>query len=196
MASLPGATLYVLLGVGSALENVAPAVPADTFVALGGLLSTLGMASPLGVFLATWTCNVGSALAMYGLAHRHGRGLVGTRVGRLVLRPHQLERMERFYGRFGLPAIFFTRFLPGLRAVVPVFAGITHQRFWAVAIPVAVASAIWHAALVGLGMVAGRNLDLLERLLGRVQGVLGLLAGLLILLVAIWWWRSRHPPRD
>jgi membrane protein DedA with SNARE-associated domain len=196
MASLPGATLYVLLGAGSALENVVPAIPADTFVALGGLLSTLGMASPLGIFLMTWTCNVGSALAMYGLAHRHGRGLIDTRVGHLVLRPHQLERMERFYARFGPPAIFLTRFLPGLRAVVPVFAGITRQRFWAVALPVTVASAIWHAALVYLGMVAGRNLDLLEGLLGRIQGVLGLLAVLLVVLVGIWWWRSRHPPRE
>jgi len=196
MASLPGATLYVLLGAGSALENIVPAVPADTFVALGGLLAELGMASPLGVFFATWTCNVSSALAMYGLAHRHGRGLVDTRVGRLALRPHQLERMERFYGRFGLPAIFFTRFLPGLRAVVPVFAGITRQRFWVVAIPVAAASAIWHAVLVAVGMFAGRNLDLLDRLLARIQGVLGLLAGLLVLLIGIWWWRSRHAPRD
>src|SRR5690349_3445117 len=116
MASLPGPMLYLLLGAGSALENVVPAIPADTFVALGGILSTLGDASPQGIFLTTWLCNVTSALAMYRLAHRHGRGLIDTRVGHFVLRPHQLERMERFYARFGPPAIFLTRFLPGLRA--------------------------------------------------------------------------------
>jgi len=196
MASLPGPVLYALLGAGSALENVVPAVPADTFVALGGILSTLGSTSAQGVFVATWLCNVASALGMYRLAHRHGGALVGTRVGRFVLRPHQLARMNRFYQRFGPPAIFFTRFLPGLRAVVPVFAGITRQGWWAVAIPVAVASAIWHAALVGLGVWAGRNLTLLEGLLGRIQGVLGLLAGVLALPVAVWWWRSRHPPAE
>lgn len=196
MASLPGPMLYLLLGAGSALENVVPAVPADTFVALGGILSTLGSTSAQGIFLATWLCNVGSALAMYRLAHRHGGAVVGTRVGRFVLRPHQLQRMDRFYRRFGPPAIFLTRFLPGLRAVVPVFAGITRQSWWAVAVPVAVASALWHAALVGLGVWAGRNLALLEDLLGRVQGVLGLLAGVLIVLIAIWWWRSRHPPHE
>ncbi|MGE0160677.1 MAG: DedA family protein [Gemmatimonadales bacterium] len=196
MASLPGPALYLLLGAGSALENVVPAVPADTFVALGGILSTLGSTSAQGVFLATWLCNVASALGMYRLAHRHGGAIVGTRVGQLVLRPHQLERMARFYARFGPPAIFLTRFLPGLRAVVPVFAGITRQRWWAVALPVAVASAIWHAGLVALGVLAGRNLDVLEGLLARIQGVLGLLAGVLVVLIAIWWWRSRHPPRE
>lgn len=196
MASLPGPALYLLLGLGSALENVVPAVPADTFVALGGILSTLGSTSAQGVFVATWLCNVGSALAMYRLAYRHGGAVVGTRIGRFVLRPHQLERMAGFYDRFGLPAIFLTRFLPGLRAVVPVFAGITRQRWWSVAAPIAIASAIWHAGLVGIGVWAGRNLPLLESLLGRVQGILGLLALALVLLIAVWWWRSRHPPTD
>jgi membrane protein DedA with SNARE-associated domain len=196
MAALPGPALYLLLGMGSAVENVVPAVPADTFVALGGILSTIGGPSAQGIFLATWICNVGSALAMYRLAYRHGGAVVGTRIGQLVLRPHQLERMAGFYARFGPPAIFLTRFLPGLRAVVPVFAGITRQRWWAVAIPVAVASAIWHAGLVGLGVWAGRNLALLESLLGRVQGVLGVLALALVALIGVWWWRSRHPPVD
>jgi membrane protein DedA with SNARE-associated domain len=196
LASLPGPALYILLGVGSALENVVPAVPADTFVALGGLLSTLGGTSPQGIFLVTWVCNVGSALAMYRLAHQHGKTVIETKLGRFVLRPHQLERVARFYGRFGTPAIFLTRFLPGLRAVVPVFAGITGQGWWAVAIPVAIASAIWHAALVAVGVVAGRNLDLLERVLERVQGVLGVVALILASVIAVWWWRSRHPPRD
>ena len=196
LTSLPAPLLYVILGGGAALENVVPAVPADTFVALGGILSTLGGPSAQSIFLVTWVCNVGSALGMYRLAHRHGGAVVGTRIGQFVLRPHQLERMAGFYARFGPPAIFLTRFLPGLRAIVPVFAGITRQRWWAVAIPIAVASAIWHAALVGLGVWAGRNLSLLESLLGRVQGVLGLVAAVLIVLIGVWWWRSRHPPVD
>ena len=197
LASLPAPLFYLILGVGSALENVVPAIPADTFVALGGILSTLGGPSAQGIFVTTWLCNVGSALGMYRLAYRHGGAVAGSRMGRFVLRPHQLERMAGFYARFGRPAIFLTRFLPGLRAVVPMFAGLTRQPWWSVAVPIVVASAIWHAALVALGVWAGRNLALLEAMLARVQGVLGLLAGALVLLIGVWWWRSRHsPPTD
>jgi membrane protein DedA with SNARE-associated domain len=169
-----------------------PAVPADTFVALGGLLSAVGTLSARWVFAATWLCNVASALVMYRLGYAHGRSLFGTPVGRYVLKPHQLERMATFYARWGLPAIFFTRFLPGVRSVVPVFAGITRQRWLPVALPIAAASAIWHGALVWLGMWAGANLDLLDRLLGRLQGTLGVLAILVAALAAAWWWRSRQ----
>lgn len=196
MDALPGPTLYLLLGVGAALENVVPAVPADTFVALGGLLSAVGTLDARWVFLSTWLFNVAAAMAMYGVGHKYGQALFGTPIGRFVLKPHQIQRMAAFYARWGRPAIFLTRFLPGLRAVVPMFAGITHQAWLPVAIPLATASAIWYGALVWLGRWAGQNLDLLGRLLGRLQGVLGAVALLVALAALAWWWRSRHPPSE
>lgn len=191
---LAGPTLYLLLGVGAALENVLPAVPADTFVALGGLLSALGRLSAPAVFAITWIFNVASALVVYRLAYRHGRGFFAEGLGRHVLRPHQLERMERFYERWGTPAIFLTRFLPGVRSVVPVFAGAAKQDWLSVGAPIAAASAIWYGALVWLGLWAGRNLDLLAELLGRLNSTLGVAAVVVTVLALAWWWRSRHPP--
>jgi membrane protein DedA with SNARE-associated domain len=196
MDGLPGPTLYLMLGVGAALENVVPAVPADTFVALGGLLSSLGTLDVRWVFLVTWLFNVASALAMYRLGYAYGPALFGTPMGRYVLKPHQIQRLAGFYARWGRRAVFLTRFLPGIRAVVPVFAGITHQGWLSVAVPLALASAIWYGALIWLGAWAGANLDLLARLLGRVQGILGAVAVVTVLGVGVWWWRSRHPPHE
>lgn len=39
MDRLPNLALYISLSVGAGLENLIPAIPADTFVALGGLLA-------------------------------------------------------------------------------------------------------------------------------------------------------------
>jgi len=194
MIGVPGPVLYLVLGAGAAIENVVPAVPADTFVALGGLLSALGDVSARGIFLATWVCNVGSALVVYRLAYRHGRGFFADGFGRHVLRPHQMQRMERFYARWGTPAIFFTRFLPGVRSVVPVFAGVTLQGWLPVGLPIAVASAIWYGALIWLGSWAGQNLDLLAALLARLNSALGIIAALVAAAALTWWWRSRRPP--
>lgn len=196
MLGVPPGPMYVLLGVGAALENIVPAVPADTFVALGGLLSSLGDLDGRTVFLVTWTANVASALAMYRVGYAHGRGFFEEGWGRRVLTLNQMARMEVFYARWGLFAIFFTRFLPGLRAIVPIFAGVTYQGFVPVAIPLAVASAIWYGGLVWLGAAAGRNLDVLAGLLGRLNSALGVAALLLMAGVGIWWWRTRRPPDD
>ena len=190
---VPAAVVYVLLGVGAALENVLPAIPADTFVALGGFLSAVGELDARWIFVSTWSLNVGSALAMYRLGYTHGKPFFEAGWGRRVLRPHQMERMASFYERFGIAAIFLTRFLPGLRSIVPVFAGVSRQPLILVAIPIALASAIWYGVLIWLGALAGQNLDVLRALLGRVNGVLLVVAVAVAAPSALWGWRTRHP---
>lgn len=189
---LPDPLVYGALGLGAAIENVVPPVPADTFVVLGGFLAAVGDLQARWVFLATWVGNVASALAMYRLGHTHGRGFFQHGWGRRLLNAHQMERIAVFYGRWGTPAIFLTRFIPGLRAVVPVFAGVTHQRFVPVAVPLAAASAIWYGALVWVGTLAGHNVDRILDLIGRVN--VWLLAGAVVAVLGAfaWWWRTRH----
>jgi membrane protein DedA with SNARE-associated domain len=189
---IPDVLVYLGLGAGAAVENVVPAVPADTFVVLGGFLAAVGDLKARWVFLATWLCNVSSALVMYRVGRTHGRDFFTVGWGRRLLNAHQMERLALFFGRWGTAAVFLTRFLPGLRAVVPVFAGVTHQRPRSVVLPLASASAVWYGALVWAGTVAGHNLDRVLEALGRVN--LWLLAAALAVgaVAARWWWQTRH----
>ena len=183
--------LYLLLGLGSAVENLFPPIPADTFVLLGAFLAAGGRANAWTVFFVTWSANTTAALLVYWMGYRFGRPFFQTGLGRFLLNHNQLRRLGTFYQRWGLPAIFFARFLPGLRAMVPVFAGVTHQRFSVVAFPVLVASGIWYGGLVWLGATAGRNLHVVG---DWVAGANRLLLGLALLVaggVLLWWFRTR-----
>lgn len=192
MNRLPEAALYLVLGIGAGVENVFPAIPADTFVALGGFLAGAGELSARWVFLATWLSNVGGALLVFRLSHNHGPAFFERGLGRHLVRPHQMRRMGIFYERWGTSAIFLSRFLPGVRAVVPVFAGATHQPWSRVALPIATASALWYGGLVQIGLLAGRNLDRLGSIVDRLNTTVGVVAGLVGLLVVRWWYRTRH----
>jgi len=198
MDGLPESGVYAVLWVGAAVENFVPAVPADSFVALGGFLAgaQIGGVEGLWVFLGTWVFNAGGALLIYALSARYGRPFFESGIGRRLLRPHQMDRVAGFYDRWGTPAIFLSRFLPGIRAVVPVFAGTTHQPWSRVVPPIVVASALWYGGLVQLGMVAGRNLALLERLLGSINRWLAGVAIILGALIALWWLRTRRVPDE
>ena len=195
LGSLPEILVYLILGAGAALENVVPVVPADTVILLGGFVAGAGAADPWSVFLVTWASNVGSALFVYWAGLRYGRSFFARGAGRHVLSRGQIERMEGFYRRWGLPAIFFTRFLPGLRAVVPAFAGVSHHPFLSVAVPVAVASALWYGGLVWLGATAGRNLDTIRSWLAGTNRVLLVVSLAIAVGLAAWWWRTRSARR-
>lgn len=188
--------LYLLLGAGSALENLFPPVPADTFVLLGAFLAARGSAEATTVFLVTWLSNTLTALLVYRAGYLYGRSFFQVGLGRHVLNAHQLHRLGEFYDRWGLPAIFFARFLPGLRAMVPVFAGITHQSFRVVAFPVLVASGIWYGGLVWLGAATGRNLSRIVGWLMDVNRLLLAVAVLIFLAVGLWWFRTRTPEEE
>ena len=192
LANLPPVLIYLVIGLGAGVENVIPPIPADTFVLIGGFLADSGRARVPLVFLSTWVANVGSAVGVYLLAHRFGQSFFRTRVGHFLLQPKQLEQVGGFYRRWGIPAIFVSRFLPAFRAVVPVFAGVTHVPLWRVLPPLAIASAVWYGLLVVLGVLASRNWNAIVAFFSRFSTVLLVIAVVGVVFVALWWWRSRE----
>lgn len=179
--------LYAFLAAGAALENVFPPVPADTFVLLGAFLAATGRAEVGGVFLVTWLANTLGALGVFYAGRRFGAPFFQVGAGRRLLKPHQIRKLAAFYQRYGLWAVFFARFVPGFRAVVPVFAGVTGQPCHRVAPPLVLASGLWYGALTWLGAQAGRNLPaILEALRGTNLVLLAVALVLSVLTGALW----------
>lgn len=144
---MPSGLLYLVVALLAFVENVFPPVPADTAVALGAFLSGEGRVSAPLIFGITWVCNVTGAAGMYLFARHVGRAFLRGRLGSRILKPAAVQRLETLYDRYGLWGIFFSRFIPGVRAVVPPFAGIARLSAPKALIPTAVASAIWYGTL-------------------------------------------------
>ncbi len=175
--------MYLVLGVLAVVENVVPPVPADAAVLLGGFLSHRGVTNPFAVFLVVWLANVGGAAAVYLVARRYGRRLFASPRGRKLLAPEAVAVIEREYLRFGVAGIFFARFLPGIRAVVPPFAGIVNLSPLRAGIPVALASGVWYGGVTILGSVLGAQWEHIAAILANVNRTLGLVA----LVVGVGW---------
>jgi membrane protein DedA with SNARE-associated domain/uncharacterized tellurite resistance protein B-like protein len=189
--------VYAFLAAIAAVENIVPPVPADLAVLLGSFLSHQGVTTPVAVFLLVWLANVAGALGVYFAARRYGRRLFGTAAGRRLLTPEALAVIEREYLRFGVVGIFFGRFLPGIRAVVPPFAGIANLSVARAAIPIALASAIWYGGLTILGTALGANWERIKAILSGLNRTLGWIALVVVVAwVAIAWLRHRRRRRE
>lgn len=188
---VPVETLYVVIAVGAAVENVFPPIPSDTFVLLGGVLADRGFLAWRVVLAVAWSANLAMGLFVYLAGRRYGRAIFDTRWGQWLLRPHQLNQMAAFYERHGALTVLVSRFFPVFRVLVPAFAGISRLGFWRTAAPLAASSAVWYGVLVWAGIAASRNIPRLVRWAETANLWLVAAAATLAGLVLAWWWRSR-----
>ena len=139
--------------------------------------------------------NLAGAVAVYFVARRYGRRLFATKVGRRLLAPRSLAVIEREYLRFGVAGIFVSRFLPGIRAVVPPFAGLVGLSPLRTFIPMAVASGIWYGSITILGTLIGSNWERINQVVTGINRTLGI-ATLLLVVVGLVWYLLRRRRRQ
>jgi len=183
LSALPIGTLYIAIGTISAIENIFPPFPADVVVAFGSFLAARGEASPYTTFLVAWLGNLAGAALMYYVGRRYGSSAFMSRLERWAGKGAE-QRLMALYGRYGLPALFISRFLPAIRAVVPPFAGAMKLPVIPVTIAIAAASGIWFAFITFLAYRAGSNWEVLYGTIVKSGKIVGLSATVIVILVA------------
>ncbi len=110
-----------------AVESACIPLPSEVIMPFAGFLASTGRFSlALAATAGAVGCNIGSTLA-YAVGARGGRPLV-ERWGRYVLlSPADLDRAERFFRRFGSPAVLVGRLLPVVRTFIALPAGIARM---------------------------------------------------------------------
>ena len=173
----------------AAVENVFPPVPADTAVAIGALLSYHGSIKASTVFGITWSANVAAATAVYVAGRTLGRQFFTGRLGQRLLHPERLQRMEHLYRQHGVWGVFVSRFIPGVRAVVPPFAGIARLGALRAIGPLAIASGIWYGLLT---FIVARFAKQIEDVVRLVTGLNWILLALALGTVGVVVWGARR----
>jgi membrane protein DedA with SNARE-associated domain len=181
LSSLPAPALYGVMCFAAAIENVFPPLPSDTVVAFGAFLAARGSGTVLGAFVATWTGNLAGASLMYGAGRRYGAGKIEARILKGDAASAE-ERVRRMYDHYGMPALFLSRFLPGIRAIVPPFAGALRLPFVTSMVTMGVASGIWYGLIAWLAFRAGANFERLEGMIGKSGKIAALVAIMIVLI--------------
>lgn len=183
LSGLPIGPLYIAIGVISAVENIFPPFPADAVVAFGSFIAARGRASPYNTFLVAWIGNLAGAALMYYFGRRYGSTAFMSRLERWAGKGAE-KRLMRLYEKYGLPALFLSRFLPAVRALVPPFAGAMRLPPVPVAIAISVASGLWFAFLTFIAYRAGENWEVLYATILRSSKIIGASAVALVIIIA------------
>jgi len=189
---------YLTLFLAALLEAVPVAgsvIPGSTIILA---LSALVPGGELKLQWVLLAAAVGAVLgdgAAYWIGHRQQREILNT--WPLTNYPRVVEESESFFHRFGAWAVFFARFVPPIRAFVPVTAGalgMAPAKFYAVNIP---AILVWAPAHVLPGVLAVSALHEYAGLphhghVGKHIWILTVVGIAIVLGLAVWTIRRRH----
>ncbi|MEJ2377232.1 MAG: DedA family protein [Pseudolabrys sp.] len=151
------ATGYLGVAGLMAIESACIPLPSEVIMPFAGYLVSIGQLSLVGVATAgALGCNVGSTLAYY-VAAKGGRAAI-DRWGRYVLMSHaDLDRTEKFFGRYGALTVFVGRLLPVVRTFIAFPAGLARMPMLKFQVYTFVGSWPWCFGLAYVGLKLGER---------------------------------------
>jgi membrane protein DedA with SNARE-associated domain len=179
-----------------AIESACIPLPSEVIMPFSGYLVSQGhfslvMAATAGAL----GCNLGSALA-YAVGQHGGRRFVERWGGYLLITKQDLDWADRFFARFGGPAVFIGRLLPVVRTFIALPAGIAHMPLVKFHLYTFVGSWIWCFALAFAGMKLGQAWDSDPTLRSILHRFDALIVAILVIGLALYVWRHwRHRVR-
>ena len=167
------------------LESTLVPIPSELVMPFAGFMASRGEFS-LAVILV-----INSVAALVGSGICYGIGVVGgkpflERYGKYFLvRKHDIAKTEAFFAKHGQKTILIGRFLPVIRHVISVPAGIARMPLPGFFLQTFIGSTIWGGVLIFLGYYVGENWETFATKLKHIDLVIGLVLVLAVVAIGV-----------
>ncbi len=182
---------YWAVALALLCENAGIPVPGETTLLLASFLAYSEHKLHLGWIIVVATCaaTLGDNLG-YAIGHHGGRPLLDRYQHIFRIPQRALKRGERLFERYGAAAIFFARFIFGMRVFAGPLAGVLRMPWRAFAIYNLLGAASWVTVIASVGYLFGRHWPILVRTVRRFDLVAAIVVAVVILF--LWWRHTRQ----
>lgn len=176
--------IYVTIFFFAYIENLFPPSPSDIVVVIGGSLVGTGTINFIPLFISATLGSLAGFLTAFIIGWQFDKKLVHS--GKLkFITVQSVEKVENAFRKYGYYLIVANRFLPGTRAVISFFAGMSRLNVNKTTTLSLISSAIWNVILIFLGMSFGKNVDLIDSYLKTYSNIILAITGIVILFFVI-----------
>ncbi|MDP2749435.1 MAG: DedA family protein [Nanoarchaeota archaeon] len=141
------------------LESMVFPIPSEAIMPFAGFLIAEGKFTFFGViFFSTLGSLVGSLISYYigkyggeKFLHKHGKYF--------LLNKRELDWTHSFFKKHGSPTIFISRFIPVVRHLISIPAGIAEMNIWKFSFYTVLGAGLWNTFLTVVGFYLKSNWD-------------------------------------
>ena len=179
---------YVGIFVLMTLESMVFPIPSELVMPFAGFLIFSGHFDPLAVMVASSLGSVAGSLLSYGMG-RLGEPVV-LRYGRyLLLNVHHLEWTKKFFDRDGGKTIFISRFIPVVRHLISIPAGLAQMSLAPFLLYTVAGATLWNGFLTYLGVRLRENWWIIQRYTHILDYII---VAVLVAVVVYFFWKLKH----
>lgn len=143
------------------LESLFPPIPSELLMPFAGSMASQGHFSFSGILLAGTAGSLLGALTLYYLGQYVGEPLIRTFIRRyghyLLMAEHDLNRSLDFFERYSESIVFLGRFIPLVRSLISVPAGMNRMPLGRFVFFTALGSGLWNGLMSYIGVILGEN---------------------------------------
>ena len=177
------------------LESTMVPVPSMLVMPFAGYLANQGTFSLPAILAINGAGAITGSLLSYLLGAAGGKPLL-LRYGKYVMvRPDDLRKTEEFFARHGGATILIARFLPVVRHLISVPAGIARMRLPVFVAQTFAGAMIWGGGLMVVGYEIGANWESFSKTAKRYDLMVAVLIVVIIVALAVRFWRQRKAQR-
>jgi len=150
-------TGYVSVFLLMVLESMVFPIPSEAVMPFAGFLITTGRFSLFGVVVASTLGSIVGSLISYAMG-AYGGVPFFRRFGKyFLLDMHELEATQRYFQKHGQVTILTCRFIPVVRHLISIPAGVGRMRLLPFVIFTTIGAGLWNTALALAGAALKQN---------------------------------------
>lgn len=178
-------TSYVGITFLMTLESMVAPVPSEAVMPFAGFLWYDRKLTFLGIIIASTLGSIIGSLISYYIGAYGGRPLV-KRFGKYVLlNEHHLDKTEQFFLKHGEKTIFISRFIPIIRHLISIPAGVGRMRLGKFILYTTIGAGLWNAFLTWLGFQLRDKWEIIRHYTEIIDIIIicAIVAGILYLII-------------
>lgn len=189
------------IALGIFLENLFPPIPSEVILPLAGFTAAQGHYTRVEAVLWATLGSVAGALLLYGIGAALGLDRLRVIAHKMPLVDvADVDKADAWFSKHGPKAVFFGRFVPGVRSLISIPAGIDRMKMTSFLFYTTAGSLIWNTIFVWIGYQLGDRYHLVEEYMDPISKVVYVLIILTGLGVIAWMVRRSmkrsHDPDD
>lgn len=181
-------------------ENVFPPIPSEVVLLFGGFMTTY---TKLNIFLMIVFSTLGSvagAIVLYYIGKllnkERLKKIVSGKVGKVLrIKTNDIDKADYWFDTKGNKTVFFCRFIPVVRSLISIPAGMSEMTMGKFLLYTTVGSAIWNSILLIVGNKVGKNWESILSIMNQYSHIVFMLLIILFIVFLVYFFGFRTKER-